>query len=130
MMVDIYNEIYTKLRTDLVDITVLNAYTNESSNFPCVSFEEMNNTSNEETVDNSGETHADLSFEINICTNSPKARTDGRKIMQYVDDILGGHYGLVRDISRPVPNPVDKTIHRILMRYSGTVSNNKTIYRG
>ena len=70
MIVDIRNEVFTKLKTDITTATVLSEHQSTTPKFPCIIFEEVDNTTVYDTVDTSGEKHNQLSFEINIYSNA------------------------------------------------------------
>jgi len=129
-MIDVGNEIRTKLRNDLSPVKVLASYPNTDAKLPCVIFEELDNQTDNGTYDTTGETHSNTSYQIDIYTNSSTKETDGKAIRNDVDDIMSGYYGFNRDFSRPMKNFNDKTVYRITMRYSGTISKNDVIYRG
>ena len=107
-MVDVYNEIYTKLKTTLTTATVLTTYPNEDAKFPCVIVSEVSNTTHGDSVDNSGETHSVISLEIGIYTNSSSKESDARKSRNSVDSVMSGFYNFNRDSANPVPNYADK----------------------
>lgn len=128
-MVDVFNEIYTKLKTTLTTVNVVKAYPEKDAVFPIVVVSEISNTINLDCVDSSGEKASDISFEIGIYTNSTTRETDARKIRNSVDDVMNGYYKFNRESANPVPNYADRNVYRYVMRYSATINKNKVIYR-
>lgn len=78
------------------------------------------------------ETVSNLTFEINIyCPNDIVTKDkvmskmeQARELRKLVDEVMGGHYRLVRTFCQPTPN-IDNTIYRITMRYNGKLNDNK-----
>ena len=129
MIIDITNEVYTNLKTALVGITVLPTYPESVPIFPCVTFEELTNTTNVNTIDTNGEEYSDVSFEINIFTNSTSKVTDAKAIRGQVDAIMSGQYRMTRGFGGQTPNFLDTNVYKYTLRYSCTLDKNKTIYR-
>lgn len=127
MIVDITNEVLSRLKTELSNGTVLTSYPSTTPDFPCVIVEELNNNSYDGSKDSSGNHHSDISIEINIFTTGMKRMTDAKTVRNSIDAILSDEYGMKRDYSRPTPN-MDTNIYRYVMRYSAIVDTNKTIY--
>lgn len=111
------------------DVTVLPSYPSTSPNFPCVTFEELSNTTDTKTVDSSGEKYNVVSFEINIFSNRPNKESEVRQIRNRVDAIMSDEYGMGRDYANRTPNFADTNVHRYTLRYSFIIDTNKTIYR-
>lgn len=130
MIVDITNEVYTELKNQLVGITVLTGFPETQPNFPCVTIEENSNTIRPDTIDTSGEKHNVVRLDINIFTNSKTKMQDAKNIRNSIDEILSGTYRMNRDFSDVIHNYADSSLYRYVMRYSFTIDNNKTIYRG
>lgn len=128
MIIDITNEILTKLKNDL-DVDVYTSYPQKTPKFPCVTFEELANISVFDTIDSGGEHYNDIAFEVNIFSSSQPRLTKIREIRNAVDAILSDHYGLNRDFSGTTPNFVDQNIYRYTLRYSGIISESKVIHR-
>lgn len=129
-MIDITNEVLTKLKTELSPIKVMLPSQNNASTFPCVTFKEVSNVVLDSSIDSSGEVASQLAFEVNIFTKGNTKESSSRTIRQQVDTVLSTYYGMNRDFSNDVENYGDVTIYRYVMRYSCVVDRNKTIYRG
>lgn len=129
-MIDITNEILTKLKLELVDIDVKTSYPTGKSVFPCVVIEEIDNSHFTSTKDSAGFHHSNIGFEINIFTIGTAKMTSAKKIRNQIDNLIVGTYGMNRNVSRPTPNFLDENVYKYTMRYSGVIDNEKTIYRG
>ena len=127
MIVDITNEVVTKLKTILTTATVLNEYPSTTPTFPCVVVSELSNNAYLTTRDTSGFNHSDISLEINIFTTGSKRMSDAKKIRDAIDGQLSDGYGLIRDFTGQTPN-MDTNIFRYTMRYSGVVDSNRMIH--
>lgn len=133
-MIDIYNEIYTqlyhRLRADFPDIYVANEYLFTTAHFPCVTVEETDNFTFENTQTNQlYENHGVLVYDINVYSNLKSGRkSECRRIINRVDDEMQ-KMGFTRIFLNPVPNEQDATIYRMTARYRAVVANDKTIYR-
>lgn len=130
MIVEITNEIFDNIKTTLSDVTVLTSYTSGSTNFPCVSFEELGNETDLDTIDTSGENFNDITFEINIFSIAKNKSTEAKLIRNRIDNIMSGQYRMTRTFSDPTPNFADGNIYRYTLRYNTKVDINKTLYRG
>jgi len=132
-MIDIENEVFTKVATELrSQFPTINIYGEDvrsPSSFPCVSVVEADNYTVKATQNTgSNENHANLMYEVNVYSN----KTNGKKseckaILAIVDDILLG-MGFTRTMKNPVSMD-DATIYRMVTRYTAIVSKNQTIYR-
>lgn len=129
MIVDIFNEVYTKLKTTITTATFSEGYPSTIPSFPTITVSETSNVTDETTIDSSGEVYNDLTFEINIFTKGTTRSTDAKAFRKSVDVIMSDFYGMSRDFAQPVPNFLDTNIYRITMRYSCRVNSNKAIYR-
>lgn len=129
MIIDITNEVFTNLKAVLVGITVLPSYPSSTPVFPCVLLEEMDNTSNLGTIDSDGESCGDISFEVNIYSNSDNRATEIKSLRKIVDTLMADGYKMTRNFSAKTPNFMDTDCDRYTMRYDFTIDENKTIYR-
>lgn len=130
MIIDISNEIFTVLKTNITAAKILLSYSSTSPTFPCITFEELTNNIDVSTVDTSGEHYNMIALEINIFTNGETQVSDAKTLRTSVDNILSGTYRMSRDFSSPTPNYQDANIYKYTMRYSFKIDKNKTIYRG
>lgn len=127
MIVDITNNIITRLDTDLT-ATVLNAMPSTTPSFPCVVVEEISNPEDMETVDSSGAKYSNVVMQIDIFTNSSKRVSDAKDLRNSIDSILSDEYGMSRDFAGRTPN-LDDSIYRYTLRYSALIDSNLKIYR-
>ena len=131
-MIDIFNELFTKFDTALTTyddkISTGSVYTNEPSNYPFASLEEINNSVHEATSDSCDiENHADVDYEVNIYTQGDLKKSKGDGIAQVVDTLFKS-LGFVRT-TRNVFQSQNETTYRIILRYSGVVSKDNVVYR-
>ena len=130
MIIDIENELYNVIKTELNDVNVEKEKKKKSVSFPCITITEISNNIDENTVDTSGETHNVQAFEINIFTSGNLKVSIAKTLRKRVDNIMSDTYKMSRDFSSQTPNYVDEDIYRYTLRYSCIVSKNKKIYRG
>ena len=125
VMTLIYNAVHPTYTTARFE-SVLNL---SPSTFPCICVEELSNTNRIMSADSgSNERHANVDYEVNIITNdvSGKKHT-ARAIFALIDNTMLAH-GFDR-ITFQVLSLDNGTKYRLLVRYQGTVSQNKTIFR-
>jgi len=128
MIIDITNEILTKLKTDLSDVKVKTSYQDEND-YPLVVFVEQSNVDVMETKDSEGVQHNEVMFQVDIFTKGNDKMTSAKSIRNLVDAIIGDFYGLARIYSDEVPNYSNRDIYRYTMRFTGLVDDSRTIYR-
>jgi len=129
MIVDIFNEVLTKIKTDISTATVLSEYPETTPTFPCIVIQELSNTTDTTTVDTGGEQYNHISFEINIFDNGDTKRTVCRNLRNSIDAIMSEYYGMNRTDGGSVPNYMDSSIYRYNLKYDFKIDNNKKIYR-
>lgn len=129
MIVDITNEIITKIENELPTVNVLASYPSGVPDFPCVIIEESSNTTYESTIDSNGQNHSDITIEINIFSTAKNKTTEAKQIRNSIDLIMSDLYGMVRTFSGQTPNYLDENVYRYTLRYNGIVNKNKTIFR-
>ena len=131
-MIDISNEIYTDLVNALAifdsSIETSSVYQNVPSKYPFVSFEEIDNSIYENGMDCCEiENFVNVDYEINIYTQNPQKKSKGDKIANVVDTLMKSK-GFIRRTKNAFQD-TNETTYRIVMRYSGVVSQDHTIYR-
>ena len=131
-MIDIENELYTKvataLRSHYANISIFGEDARVPSSFPCVSFVEADNYTNIASVDSAGEQYANVMYEVNVYSNNQSGKkTECKAILGIIDSIML-HYGFTRSMKNPITMD-DATICRISARYTGVVSSTQKIYR-
>lgn len=133
-MIDIENEVFTTVATDLranyPAINVVGEYVKTPSQFPCVSLIEMDNQTYQSTEDSGcSENHVSVMYEINIYSNKTVGKKTECKVIANLIDERMLALGFARTMLQPVPNLDDATIYRIVGRYSAIISKDKVIYR-
>lgn len=131
-MIEIFNELYTLLKTALTtydsDIKMSSVYTNTPSEYPFVSFEELNDSVYEQGSDCCEiENFANKDYEVNIYTKEPNKKSNADKICQVVDTFMKSK-GFIRMFKNSMQT-TNETTYRIIVRYNGVVSKEKVIYR-
>lgn len=130
MIVDITNEIYTKLKTELTGVEVLSTYQSTTPKFPTVIFEEIDNSANIGTKDSAGFQHSNIAYSIEIYTNGDTRMSKAKELRNKIDGIMSEYYGMTRGRPIVVPNYLDNTIYRYRLTYTGVIDKRKIIYRG
>lgn len=132
-MIDIENEIFTKiaaeLRSRFTGVSVYGEDVRTPSSFPCVSIVEADNYTASYTQDSgSNENHANLMYEVNVYSNKTSGKkSECKDILAVMDGMFLG-LGFTRSMKNPVVMD-DATIYRLVARYKALVSTNQTIYR-
>lgn len=132
-MIDIENEVFTKVATELrSQFSTINIYGEDvrsPSSFPCVSIVEADNYTVKRTQDSgSNENHANLMYEVNVYSNKTSGKkSECKEILAVVDEIMLG-MGFTRTMKNPVSMD-DATVYRMVTRYTAIVSRNQSIYR-
>lgn len=135
-MIDIENELFTKLETRLrseyypQEISVYGEYVRVPALFPSVIITESDNYVLERTQTGTEvENHAIVVYEINVYSNKEIGKkSECKKIFKIIDEEIG-ELGFTRIMLNPVPNFEDSTIYRMTGRYRAVVSLDKIIYR-
>ena len=127
---EVFNIITKALREKYPAIYVVGEYVKSPSKFPCVSIIEMDNTAYDRTqTSGSLENHAEVMYEVNIYSNKTSGKkSECKAIASLIDNELAA-LGFSRSMLQPIPNVDDATIYRMLGRYRGVVSKDKTIFR-
>ena len=123
-MIDIENYVYTQVRTAIKSVRPLadvsGTYIDIPSSFPHVSIEETDNASVASTISTSDREYAaNVTFTVNIYTNTATAKTDAKEIAAVVNDAFTD-LGFVRSMKQEMPN-IDRTIYRLILRFQATV---------
>lgn len=127
MIVDISNEVYTKLKESVTTGSVYKRRPTIDPSFPCVvlSFSTQTESS---SVDSSGETHNFITVNLDIYSQSQKFNSEILTLRREVDSILADFYKLERTIDEEMEN-INPDIYRWVMRYDGIVSSDSVIFR-
>ncbi len=129
MLVDVTNEVYTRLKTELVGHQVLKAYPNEVPTFPLVVVDELESVADDDTRDSGGFNADIVSLSINIFSNTSNKSEEIKAIRKQIDTIMSDEWRMTRTVSRYVPNFIDINVDRYLLTYSFKIDKNKVIYR-
>lgn len=129
MIVDIFNEVFTKLKSDLSPLATHSHYPEVTPTMDCVILEQLSNNNVQFTVDTSGDKYNEISFEVNIFTQGAEKASKARAILKKVDAVMADFYRMNRDYSGTLPSFLDNNIYRMIVRYSCIVDKNKQIYR-
>lgn len=129
-MIDIENEILTAIHNACPTATVKKPNQIENPTFPCITVREKTNTTVISSVDTSGEYHSDITFEINIFSNSQTPILETKSFRATIDNILSASYGMNRVFDDEVPNYADSGIYRYVLKYQCIIDKNGKIYRG
>lgn len=122
-MIDIENLVYTNIRNAVVafqpSVSVSGTYTDVPSSFPHVSIEETDSFVPTETMSTSDrEFAANLTYTVNIYTNTATAKSDAKALAAVVNDAFAD-MGFARSMKQEMPN-IDRTIYRLIMRFQAT----------
>lgn len=123
-MIDIENTLFdavaTQLRTSHEGIKVYGEYVPEPASFPCVNMWESSNSVWAEGESNTSlDDYVNVTYTIQVFTNTPTKKADGKALANEIDDIMLG-LRFRRTLMQQIPN-IDRTIYRIELRYTGTV---------
>lgn len=129
MIVSGENEIFSAIYTACSTAKVVKGNPKIAPSFPCVTFLEKINTTNDATFDTSGECANDITYEINIFSNSETPIAECASLRSTIDGVMSGTYRMRRTFSDVVPNYQDENIYRYLLRYQCVIDKNNKIYR-
>jgi len=124
-MIDIEPRVYTTVRGALKSafpgIDVTGRYTENPAKFPHVSIVETNNVNSSRNASTSDhEFAANVTYTVNVYTNTEAAKSDAKDIAKVVSDSFLT-MGFVRTMSQPMPN-INRTIYRQTLRFTALVS--------
>ena len=124
----------TDIETQVIDaITRLIADTDSSAvvddrynpvpaKFPHISVYQISSINPSQYQDDQNrELYTSVQFEVQVETNDRYKKTSAKYFASIIDDEMQS-LGFIRTFSSPVPN-VDRTIYRIVLRYSAVVMN-------
>lgn len=122
-MIDIENKVYTVVRTAVKafnsDIDLSGTYSDVPPSFPHVSIEETDNAVLVSQSSNTDREYAaNLTYTVNIYTNTATAKNDAKAIAAVVNDAFVD-MGFARSMKQEMPN-IDRTIYRLILRFQGT----------
>lgn len=124
-MIDIESGIFDRVKSAILskfpNAFVESTYVDRPSSFPCVSLAEFDSVANTRTIEISGEVkHENITYECNIYVNGNGMKGKAKQIADIVDTVMSS-MGFRRTMRSQIPN-IERTIYRIVMRFSGTVA--------
>lgn len=128
MIVDIINQVLTKIKIAMPNVEVLSPLQKVSPRFPAIVVDEMENSANTMTRDSGGFKHSNIGIRIEIYTVGDTRLSESRRIRKDIDTILSDELGLTRGTVVNVPNYMDDNIYRAVVDYTGVIDNKQTIY--
>ena len=131
-MIDIENLIVDKVNTALSSLLstypklkVISEYVEMSTEFPLVSVVQTDNYTHTESQDTALREHeANVMFEVNVFTTGKNKKSVAKLIANMVDGEMQDNL-FTRTYFSQVPN-VDRTVYRIVMRYTAVVAEGVT----
>lgn len=129
-MIDVENEIYTKIvtevRKEFPKINTSGSTVLAPSSYPALCVDETNNTTYTRAMDSAGEYCSEISYEISTFSNKKSgSKAEAKAIMAIVDRVMGS-LNFTRRACVPVYD--DPTRYRLTSRYIGVVSQNKELF--
>jgi len=132
-MIDIENEVYTRiatrLRQEFPNIFVTGETNLNPSRFPCAFIEEADNSALTTTRDTaSNENHVVVMYEANVFSNLQVGKkSEAKSIFAVVDDEFD-KLGFTRQAKVPIPMD-EGTKYRIVGRWTAVARKDSTIFR-
>lgn len=130
----VFNDVATVLRQKFDGIYVVGEYLELPNSFPCVTLVEEDNYTYTDSQDQSlKENHATVVYTVNVYSNKTNGKkSEAKKIADEIDGLMEG-MKFTRTFRSQIPN-TDRTIYRIIMRYTAVVSRgvkngNTTTYK-
>ena len=118
----VFNDIAVPLREQFKGIYVVGEFIDLPNSFPCVTLVEEDNYTYARSQDTSlQENHANIVYTVNIYSNKAKGKkTEAKEIADMIDNLMQD-MKFTRTFRSQIPN-TDRTIYRIIMRYTAVVS--------
>ena len=133
-MTDIYQQIFDKLKTDIVsqseyNPSVVKTAPSNLGKFPLVEVVESQNALQYETLDKTEQIDK-LTYTINIYTQDSDKKVSkviiAEELTAIVDEIMSNHFGMDRTNCQRIPN-LDTNVYRMLLTYNCSVDKDKLI---
>jgi hypothetical protein len=130
-MIRIFNEVLTGIRTKITPVTISREYTKMPAAFPHVTMREIDNTVYRPSQDfQTVENDINWACQIDVYSNiNSGAESQCEGILDDIDDYMAG-IGMTRFAYEWMDSGEGVKIKRLVARYSGTVSSNKTVIKG
>lgn len=121
LIVDKVNTALTPLKTTYPKMKVISEYVEMSTEFPLVSVVQIDNYAHTRTQDTDLLEHGVVvTYEVNVFASGKNKKTVAKRIANAVDEEMQRNL-FTRLYFSQIPN-VDRTIYRIVMRYSAVVA--------
>lgn len=131
-MIDIENEVFDTLKKAIVAIeptaTVVGDYVDSEVSYPAVTILELDNRV-EDMMTGGVETHASVSYEVNVYTNDLTGRKARNKKISAIVAQTFETLGFERVSLSQIPNFNNPSVFRTVGRYRAIVDTNNVTYR-
>lgn len=118
----VFNDIAVPLREQFKGIYVVGEFIDLPNSFPCVTLVEEDNYTYTGSQDTSlRENHVTVVYTVNVYSNKTKGKkAEAKEIADAIDGLMED-MKFTRTFRSQIPN-TDRTIYRIIMRYTAVVS--------
>lgn len=133
-MIDVESRVITDLtkalRAAIPKINIVSENSNTPARFPCVSIDELDNSTYTESLTQAlVENHAVVFYQLDYYSNLKTGRKlQCRKMASVADDVMI-KLGFIRDMLQPIENLDDPSIYRMTARYTAVVDQNYNFCR-
>lgn len=128
MIVDIEQELYTLLKTN-IEYKITDMYPTSITSTPIIVISEYTNNTNLETIDSAGEQTNIVYITLELFCSGNKAKSIIGDMTNKIDTLLTG-LNFTRVSNQYVTNFADRNVVRKVLRYTFIVDKNKKVYRG
>ena len=122
-----FNHIFTLIKDEFSEATVLDAFPDTEPSFPCVIFNYAGETTDESTVDTSGENYTMENISVDVFTNGSDRVTLANSMQKRVDDILCKGLRMSRTTQERTSDFLNRQLHRIRTTYTFKIDANEKI---
>lgn len=133
-MVDIYQQVFDKVKTDLLSLSeyeplIVKTAPSATSKFPLVEIVESQNVLQYETLDKKEQLDR-LTYTINVYAQDNKNKVSkvviAEELVAIIDDVMSDYFGMDRTNCQRIPN-LDTNVYRMLLTYNCSVDKDKLI---
>lgn len=118
---DVFSAVAGKLRTEYSGITVDSSFISDPGKFPYVSVVEADNRIHQRMRTVKIENAVEVMYEVNVLSNrSSGKKTEAKAIADTVDTEFE-KLGFTRTMREQIPNYLDASVFRLVMRYEAVV---------
>lgn len=126
LIVDKVNTAVSSLLTTYPKMKVVSEYVEKAEEFPLVSVVQTDNYTHRESQDDSLTEHeVNVTFDVNVFTAGTGKKAAAKLIANTIDDEMQRNL-FTRIYFSQIPN-VDRTVYRIVMRYTAVVAEGVTV---